>query len=90
MMADEVDKPAEKPEPPPPPPPELLPALAQFERGDWVAATALVRPLAASADTVVQSAARALLARMAPDPWAIRVGLLTLALLVIVAATYIR
>jgi len=30
-----------------------------------------------------------LLARMAPDPWAIRVGLLALALLVIVAVSYI-
>lgn len=65
-------------------------ALASFERGDWVAATAEARRLLADPDPQVQTAARDLMARMAPDPWAIRVGLLALALLVIVAVTYIR
>jgi hypothetical protein len=80
----------EKPAPPPPPPEAVLPALASFERGDWVAATAEGRRLLSDPDPLVQTAARDLLARMAPDPWAIRAGLLSLALLAIIAITYIR
>jgi hypothetical protein len=38
----------------------------------------------------VAAAARALLARMAPDPWAIRLGLLALTLLAVVAGIYAR
>jgi hypothetical protein len=79
--------PAEGP-PPPPPPPALLPALARFERGDFRGATALARALLADADPEVQGAARDLLARMAPDPWALRLGLLALALLAIVAVVF--
>ena len=88
-MAEEPEK-AEKPAPPPPPPEALLPALALFERGDWVAATREGRRLATDPDPAIQSAARDLLVRMAPDPWAIRVGLLTLALLIVIALSYIR
>jgi hypothetical protein len=86
-MADEPAKP-EAP-PPPPPPAALLPALATFERGDWASATAQAGALLSDPDPEVQAAARALMARMAPDPWAIRVGLLSLALLVIVAVSYV-
>jgi len=85
-MAEDTEKPA----PPPPPPEALLPALASFERGDWVAATAEARRLLSDPDPQLQTAARDLLGRMAPDPWAIRAGLLSLVLLVIIAITYIR
>jgi len=62
--------------PPPPPPAALLPALASFERVDLVAAAAQARPMLESTDAEVQAAARDLLARMAPDPWAIRFGMM--------------
>jgi hypothetical protein len=73
-----------------PPPEALLPALAKFERGDFRGATTLATALAAHADPEVQVAARALLARMAPDPWALRLGLLALTLLAILTAIYLR
>jgi hypothetical protein len=83
---------AETPEAPPPPPPPaaLLPALASFERGDLVAAGQQARLLVENPDPDIQSAARELLARMAPDPWAVRFGLLALALLVLLAVVYVR
>jgi hypothetical protein len=82
---------AETPEAPPPPPPPaaLLPALASFERGDMVSAGAEARTLLDSADPEVQAAARALLTRMAPDPWAIRFGVLAVVLLVILVVIYV-
>jgi hypothetical protein len=88
-MADKETPTAEAP-PPPPPPAALLPALARFERGDYVGATAAATALASDADPEVQEAARALLARMAPDPWAIRVGLLALTLLALVAGLFVK
>jgi hypothetical protein len=72
-----------------PPPAALLPALASFERGDLVAADAQARPLLESPDPEVQAAARALLGRMAPDPWAIRFGVMALVLLVILVVLYV-
>jgi hypothetical protein len=75
---------------PPAPPAEVLPALALFERGDFRAASAAVAPLLAHPIPEVQSAARALLARMAPDPWAVRLGLLAVTLLALVAAIFAR
>lgn len=88
-MGEDTEKPPEKPAPPPPPPEPVLPALAHFEHGDWVSAGIEARHLQSDADPQVQAAARELLARMAPDPWAIRVGLLALALLVILGVVYI-
>ena len=89
-MAEEPTPPAPEPAPPPPPPAALVPALATFERGDWASARRQARALLSDPEPQVQEAARALLARMAPDPWAIRTGLLALALLVIIAVTYVR
>jgi hypothetical protein len=75
---------------PAPPPEELLPALAAFERGDFRQARLLVAALLAGSPTPeVAAAARALEGRMAPDPWAIRVGLVALAVLALVAGIYI-
>jgi hypothetical protein len=85
------EKDAEKAkEAPAPPPAALLPALASFERGDRVAAAAQARPLLDSADPEVQAAARALMARMAPDPWAVRFGLMAAVLLLILVIVYLR
>jgi hypothetical protein len=83
---------AEQPEAPPPPPPPaaLLPALASFERGDLVAAAAQARPLLDSADPEVQAAARDLLGRVGPDPWAIRFGVLAVVLLIVLVVIYMR
>jgi hypothetical protein len=75
--------------PAPPPPSAVLPALEQFQRGDFRAATATLEALLATRpEPEVETAARALLARMAPDPWALRFGLLALALLAIVATVF--
>ena len=76
--------------PPPPPPAALLPALASFERGDLVAAAAQARPMLESTDAEVQAAARDLLARMAPDPWAICFGMMAAVLLLILVVIYLR
>jgi hypothetical protein len=74
-----------------PTPPELIPALASFERGDFRGATAAATALLAGQPAPeLADAARVLLARMAPDPWAVRVGLLALTLLAIVAAVFVR
>jgi hypothetical protein len=78
------------PAPPPPPPAALLPALALFERGDFPAAGRAAQALAGDADPEVAAAARALLARLSPDPWAVRLGLLAVILLAVVAAVYVR
>ena len=81
------------PAPPPPPPPELVPALAAFERGDFRSATSLARGVLAATpapSTEVRAAANELLARMAPDPWAVRIAVAALVLLAVVAGLYIR
>jgi len=84
-MAEQPEVPA-----PPPPPTALLPALASFERGDLVAAATQARPLLESADPEVQAAARDLLGRMDPDPWALRFGVLGILLLVLLIVLYLR
>jgi hypothetical protein len=63
--------------------------MAAFDRGDFVAAAAAARPLVDSPDPEVQAAARALLDRLAPDPWAIRLGLLAVIALALVAGIYV-
>ena len=75
---------------PSPPPPALAAALTHFERGDFRAATAEAQRLVAASDPEVKAAAEALLARMAPDRWALRLGLLALALLALVTGLYVR
>jgi hypothetical protein len=71
------------------PPAEVRPALARFERGDFRGATAdLDALLAAQPASDVAAAAHALADRMAPDPWALRFGLLALTLLAIVVAVF--
>lgn len=86
-----ADPPAALAPAPPPPPPELVPAHTAFERGDFRSATSLARAvLAASPPKELEAAARELLARMAPDAWAIRLGIAALALLALVAGLYIR
>jgi hypothetical protein len=90
MKESEMAENPEVPAPAPPPPAALLPALASFERGDLVAAAAQAGPLRESADPEVQAAARDLLQRMAPDPWALRFGLLALGVLVLLVVVYVR
>jgi hypothetical protein len=73
-----------------PPPPELAPAVARFDRGDFRGARAELRALLAGAPTPeVQSAARDLASRMAPDPWALRAGLASAALLALLVWLYV-
>jgi hypothetical protein len=73
------------------PPPELADALARFERGDFAGARteAERRALNSDSDPEVAAAARALLLRLAPDPWALRFGLLVLAALALVTGLYV-
>jgi hypothetical protein len=83
------------PEAPAAPPAALSPATALFERGDFLAARREVaRVLAATSATTtaseLEAAARALLERMAPDRWAVRIGLLVLVLLALVTGLYVR
>jgi hypothetical protein len=74
-----------------PPPTELASALALFERGDFRGARAEASAIVAlHPRPEVETAARALLARIAPDPWALRFGLLALALLALVVGLYVR
>jgi hypothetical protein len=76
---------------PPPPPPAAAEATARFERGDFLGARLEVqRLLAAPRDPEVEAAARALIARMAPDPWAARFGVLVLVVLALVTGLYVR
>jgi hypothetical protein len=64
----------------------LATAERLFQRGDFLGARREAeRQLAAAPE-----AARALLARLAPDPWAARFGLLVLALLALMAGLYVR
>jgi len=71
------------------PPPELADALARFERGDFAGARAEAQRRAGESDAGVAAAARALLLRLAPDPWAVRFGLLVLAALALVSGLYV-
>jgi hypothetical protein len=92
-MVSETDPPrpgAAAPDPPPPPPPELMPALARFERGDFRGARQELEALLARKPAPeTASAGRELLARLAPDPWAVHLGLGTLVLLLLVAIVYV-
>ncbi len=73
-----------------PPPAALAPALARFAAGDFDGARRAARALlAAGPPAEVEAAARALLAHLAPDPWALRVGAGTLVLLVALAVGYV-
>ena len=77
-----------------PPPPALLPALALFERGDFLAArreldrlVAVGTPSSGPPDLV--AATRSLRARLDIDPAAFVVGGVALGLLALVATTYL-
>jgi hypothetical protein len=73
------------------PPAALAGATARFERGDFLGARLEIqRVLAAHPDPEVEAAGRALLARMAPDPWAARFGVLVLVILALVTGLYVR
>jgi hypothetical protein len=74
--------------------PTLSDAQTRFERGDFLGARLAAERVLASADTPDQANARAdaraLLARLAPDPWALRFGLLVLAVLGLLTGLYVR
>ncbi len=78
------------PAPPPPPPAELEPALALFERGDFLATRRTLQALLGeNPRPEVAAAARALLGRLEPDPWAVRAGVIALALLALMTGIYV-
>lgn len=71
-------------------PAELASARARFERGDFLGAKeAIQQILSTHPEPPVETAARDLLARMAPDPRALLVGGLALATLIAVTAIYV-
>jgi hypothetical protein len=79
-----------------PPPPALLPALALFERGDFLAARRELDRLVAAGPSAPHSgppdllaATRSLRARLDIDPAAFVVGGVALGLLALVATTYL-
>jgi hypothetical protein len=73
-----------------PPPPELQPAQTAFERGDFRAARHLTdQLLAGHPSPELESAARGLQSRMAIDPWAFRIALLSAALLFVIVGAYV-
>jgi hypothetical protein len=76
-----------------PPPPALLPALALFERGDFLAARRELDRVLASAPNSgppdLVAATRSLRARLDIDPAAFVVGGIALGLLALVATTYL-
>ena len=70
--------------------PELAPALARFEAGDFREANRLTDALLGlHADGPVADAARTLKRRLAPDPWAVRIGIGSLALLLWLVFAYV-
>ena len=72
------------------PPPELEPALAAFERGDFLAARrSIAQILAGNPGPELAAAARELAARLEIDPWAVRAGVIALALLALVTGIYV-
>jgi hypothetical protein len=82
---------AAPPPPPPPTPAALVEAVARFERGDFLGARLEIeRQLSLHPPPEVEAAARALLARLASDPWAARFGVLVLVLLALVTGLYVR
>jgi len=73
-----------------PPLAEIAPAAAAFERGDFQATRAQLRKLLATEPPEpVALAARKLLDRMAPDPWAMRIGIGAAGLLALVVLLYV-
>jgi hypothetical protein len=65
-------------------------ALELFERGDFSSARREIeRVLAANPGPEVAGAARELTGRMAVDPWAVRAGVIALALLALVTGIYV-
>ena len=69
--------------------PELGPALARFEAGDFREAHRLCDALLGlHPQGPVADAARVFKDRLSPDPWALRIGLFTLALLVWMVLAY--
>ena len=74
----------------PPPPPELLPAETAFQRGDFRAARQLTdQLLAGHPSPELESAARSLQSRMAIDPWAFRIAVISTALLAVIIGAYV-
>ncbi len=72
--------------------PEVTPALVLFERGDYRGAAGHLHALLAAVPPPpppVARAAGALLTRMAPDPWALRLGIIAAALLAVLVAVYV-
>lgn len=67
----------------------LGPAIAAMERGDHVAARALARGLAGSADEALARRARALLDQLRPDPVIVAVMALSGLLILLLAAVYL-
>jgi hypothetical protein len=83
--------PSERAPPPASPvPPVLADAVARFDRGDFLGARQAAERHRDDPSPEVQAAARALLARLSPDPWALRFGLLVLIVLALVAGLYVR
>jgi hypothetical protein len=75
---------------PPPPPPQLAPALALFERGDFLSVRREVaRILASNPTPELAAAARELAARLEVDAFAVRAGVIALALLALVTGIYV-
>jgi hypothetical protein len=64
-------------------------ANARFDRGDFVGARQAAERALATGTAEEQAAARALLGRLAPDPWALRFGLLALAVLALITGLYV-
>ena len=76
--------------PPPPTPPELVPAETAFQGGDFRAARQLTdQLLAGHPSPELESAARSLQSRMAVDPWAFRIALISAAVLAVIIGAYV-
>ncbi len=74
-----------------PPHPDLAPAQALFARGDFRnARQELNRLLAAAPSPELAAEARTLMANLTTDPWALRLGLAALAVLLLTALTYLH
>lgn len=73
-----------------PPPAALVPALDAFATGDFRTSRRLVEALLAGAPTPeVAEAARALRAKLTPDPWVFWIGLAVIGLLAFVSSAYL-
>jgi hypothetical protein len=67
-----------------------MPALEAFERGDFLAARRLLAEiLAGNPRPDLAAAARELSGRLEIDPWAVRAGVIALALLALVTGIYV-